>query len=1176
MTGPLARRGRAPARSLLAVPALLISALVPPFARADEPVDFNRDVRPILSDRCFACHGPDASVRQASLRLDQREVAVATLPAGRRVIAPSDVRQSELLRRVTSDDPAVRMPPDGEPLGAGDVETLSRWIAQGARYADHWSFTSPVRPAPPVADRHPIDAFVDARLEREGLVPVGEASPERLLRRVTLDLTGLPPTVAELDAFLRDDREDRYPRAVDRLLASPRHGEEMARHWLDVARFGDTHGYHLDNVRSLWPWRDWVVNAFNDNMPLDRFAVEQLAGDLLPDATRDQLVATGFNRCNPTTGEGGLIAEEYLARYAMDRVDTFSTAFLGLTTHCAQCHDHKYDPISQREYYELFAFFNNLDEQASDNNALAPPPRMKVPTADEEASLADLDARIADLRARMDAPDPEMDAGQAAWEDEWRARLDGRFIDLAPRSAVSQGGARVELLEDRSIRFTGDNPVRDVYDVVAATARPIGGVVALRLDALVDPDVGGIGRASHHNIVLTGVEVEVAPLTDPLRRTPVTLVAAAADHNQRDFPIQNAIDDDPASGWAIAGGVDEPRTAVFRFAEPVAHAEGTLFFVRLRQESGYSQHNFARVRLAVSDRDVSAPSTSSTWRIAGPFAVKDGRAAHSEELGPERLPFDASATFHDGAIAWVERPDLVDEKVHDLEGALAATYLHRTLTTPAPRALRIAVGSDDGVRIWLNGDLVLDRPAPRSVAPDQDFVTLPLVAGSNDLVMKVTNYGGGFAFYHRVVAEPIDGVPGGVARALVASADQRNDDDRGRLRRYYRELHSEPWRALDAKRQELEAERKKVDDAVAVTMVSRERAERRPARVLIRGRYDRPGDPVEPGVPAAIAEFPDDLPRNRLGLARWLVDPEHPLFARVFVNRLWQQLFGVGLVKTSEDFGMQGEWPSHPKLLDWLAVELVESGFDVRGMIRLMVTSDAYHRSAAASDVHRRVDPDNRLLARASRPRLDAEVIRDAALFHAGLLVERLGGPSVKPYQPPGIWYAVGYTSSNTARFKRDDGDALYRRSLYTFWKRTAPPPTLAMFDAPSREACTVRRARTNTPLQALALLNDEQFVEAARGFGERLARMGGDDESRMTHAFQSVTSRTPDDVELELLCGLLEEQRSAYERDSAAAAALLGVGEHPTDAALPEIDRYAWTCVANALLNLDETITRG
>ena len=1155
--------------------------------RRRDHVSFQRNSSD-LSNTCYTCHGPDEAQRQAGLRLDLRDEALTELDSGERAIVPGDSAASALYQRIAEHDPSLRMPPadQEQQLTTEQIELIRRWIDQGAEWEEHWSFVPPTRPTvPEVAQAewpiNEIDHFILSRLEAEGLRPSEQADKTTLIRRLTFDLTGLPPTLDEVDAFLQDHSPDAYERLVDRLLDSPRYGEHMARYWLDAARYGDTHGLHLDNERGIWVYRNWVIDAFRANMPFDQFTIEQLAGDLLPNPSQEQLIATGFNRCNVTTSEGGSIDEEYYVRYAVDRVETTSTVFLGLTTGCAACHDHKFDPISQREFYGLFAFFNSQTERPMDGNAMAPPPVIKVPSADQQARQEALASQLAAIRQQIEAPDAELDAAQQAWEGELADRYAQQWQLLEVSEAKSTGGATLRRLEDGSWLAEGENPSRDVYEFVARVDQAP--IVAFRLEALTHDSLPhrGPGRSDNANFVLSEFELEAAPADAPEDFRPVRLEHARADHSQAkgEYFVAKAIDGvvDATNGWAVSGYERrENRVAVFNPAEPIVFEAGTLLRIRLRHESQFGQHAIGRVRLATSTDLATAPTMWGTWQQVGPFTSQVGGEVYDVEFEPER-GVDLSATYDEGALKWTERADLADGAIHAWEGEYSATYFYRTIHAPSTRSVTLSFGSDDGIKVWLNGTVVLDKNVERGVAEDQDQIPVELASGENRLLVKVVNVRGAGAFYFRPLEEEFGGEFAEVLPLLAVVPTERSDEQVRRLREEYRRRHWDRWQPLQDELKEVEEQRAALDAAIPTTMVMKELDEPRQAYVLMRGEYDKRGDEVGRTVPAVLPALPEGAPLNRLGLAQWLVDPAHPLTARVTVNRFWQQFFGTGIVKTSEDFGSQGEWPSHAELLDWLAVDFVESGWDVRACVRRIVTSATYRQSAAVTNELLRRDPGNRLLARGSRFRLDAEVLRDNALYVSGLLLEGQVGRGVKPYQPPGLWEAVGYTSSNTAKFSRDAGDALYRRTIYTFWKRTAPPPAMLIFDAPSREACTVRRPRTNTPLQALLLMNDEQHVEAARQLAERIVREGGRTTAeRLRYAFRLVTSRWPDESELSLLHQAFESQREHFAERAAAAAELLAVGEAARDEALDVRMLAAWTMVANMLLNLDETVTRG
>jgi hypothetical protein len=1182
-----------------------LSAMLAALALASAPdgdahparrVEFDRDVRPILMDKCFACHGPDASKRKAELYLDRSDEIFKECDEGRRIVAPGDVEKSELFRRVTADDPDERMPPpqSGKLLSPEQVETLRLWIAEGAPWKDHWAFQKPVRPAPPaVRDAewcaNAIDRFVLARLESEGLAPSPAAEREALIRRASFDLTGLPPTLAEIDAFVADRSPDAYAKVVDRLLASPAYGERMASLWLDLAAYADTNGYHIDNHRDMWKWREWVIDAFNANEPFDRFTIEQLAGDMLPDATLAQKVASGFNRNHPINFEGGADPDEYQTKYVVDRVKTTSTVWMGLTMGCAECHNHKYDPITQREFYSFYALFNNVPEKGLDGAQSLPVPNIRVPAPDQARRLAAFDASVGALQARLAAPDADMDAAQVAWEAETLASLPPPVVwnVLAPTAASSRNGATLTQLADGSLLASGANPARETYEIVAAPGA--GPLAALRLEALLDPSLpeGAAGRADNGNFVLTGVEGELVTLAHPEIAEPLAFAAAEADFSQADgdFGIANAIDADPQTGWAGAQHQRRsPRTAVFVLARPLDVPADGVLRVRLRFESAFAKHAIGRLRLAAtpdSERFADRlPPKLSTWSRVGPFTAASGKLADESVFPPEqelRSETPYAASYLDGKLAWKEEPGWKDGAVQMLPGdENAAWFLARTIETDSPRRFVLHLGSDDTLKVWLDGALVHSHLEPRAPAPDQDKVEVELHAGANRLLLKVVNYSGGAGFAFRIEPAGRGGLAPELAAILRLDAAQRSAEQRAALREHYRRDVSDPGRALVAELAADEALRKALLESIPQTMVMEELPERRETNVLVRGDFRAKGERVEPGVPACVPS--SGAIADRLDLARWLVSGENPLTARVTVNRLWQMLFDNGLVKTSEDFGARSELPSHPELLDWLAVELVERGWDVKALLRELVLSSTYRQVARTTPALLERDPDNRLLARGPRQRLTSEMVRDNALAVSDLLVRTIGGPSVRPYQPKGLWEAVSFSAEFTSQsYVQDHDDALWRRGLYVYWKRALPYPSMATFDSPIHETSTCKRAETNTPLQALVLLNDPVYVEAARNLGQRILEEGGaSDEERIVFAFRLCTSRRPTVPEIAVLQRIHVVQREEYAADPAAAAELLSVGESPRRLCLDQAELAAWTAVGNVLLNLDETLHRG
>ena len=1014
--------------------------LSPAPAATASKVDFNRDIRPILSDNCYACHGPDSNKRKAGLRLDLRDGALGKLKSDAFAIVPGHPEKSSLIERIQTKDEDDRMPPadSGKKLTPEQMALLTRWIAEGAEWKAHWSFIKPERPEIPTVKNqswpaNPIDNFILARLEKEKLKPARTADRATLIRRVTFDLTGLPPTPAEVDAFLADGKSGAYERVVARLLQSPRYGEHEARYWLDLARYGDTHGLHLDNERSMWPYRDWVVGAFNRNVPFDQFTVEQLAGDLLPDATQEQKVASGFNRCNVTTSEGGAIDEEFYVRYAVDRTETVGVAFMGLTLGCATCHDHKFDPISQREFYSLYAFFNNMNEKAMDGNALLPPPVMKLPTAEELKRLESLNAAIAPIEQQM--------------------------TEAAEKIVYQEPKAKPASKEREDFVWVEDD-------------------------------------------FPAGAKAEVAGA--PLK-------------------------------WIDGERVLSGKRALTRTADGLAQD----FFTGATQP------------LMVGSQDTL-------------FAYV--------YLEPTNLPKAIMLQFH--TTDWSYRGNWGDEDAIPFGDKASPQKL---LLGPLPKAgewVRLEVdcaklGLTTGMKIdgfaftQFGGTVYWDKAGIHTATPQEDRAGESLATWERQQEAKQSAT-----------------LPRDVRDALNARARVRTETQKKLIRNYYIANVYQPTRAqfdpLIKQIADIRKQRDELENKFPATMISQDIMDKpREAYFLKRGQYDQRGDLVTRAVPAVLPPLPPSETTNRLDFARWLVRPEHPLTARVTINRFWQQFFGAGIVKSSGDFGAQGEWPSHPELLDWLATEFVRSGWDMKHMIRLMVTSATYRQSSAVTPEVLQKDPANRLYARGPRFRLDAEMIRDNALSVSGLLVEKMGGRGVKPYQPPGIWEAVGYTASNTARFEQDHGEALYRRSLYTFWKRTAPPPYLTTFDAPSREKYCTRRERTDTPLQALVTLNDPCYVEAARHLGARMIEHGATDKDRLNYGFRLLTARPPTSAELKILHQTLAKYQAKYQKEVEAARKLIAVGESPKNEKLNPSELASYTMVASLLLNLDETLNK-
>ena len=1031
-----------------------------PFAVASETreaptVQYNRDVRPILADKCFHCHGPDAATRQADLRLDERGDATADRD-GHRAIVPRKQTSSELIRRVSSTNDDERMPPpdSGPTLTDEEIDILRRWIQGGAEYQTHWSFISPKRPAlPNVADsswpKNAIDHFVLARLNREKRKPSAEADSAMLIRRVSLDLTGLPPTVDEVIAFEKAFEQNEvtaYSELVDRLLKSPRYGEHMAVGWLDAARYADTNGYFTDNDRTMWPWRDWVINAFNQNMPFDQFTIEQLAGDLLPGSTIDQKIATGFNRNHMVNNETGIIEEEFRVEYVVDRADTTATVWMGLTVGCARCHDHKYDPISQKDFYRFFAFFNNVPERGLSGSGGNSTPTLKVPAKELLSRLAKTRRKVASAERKFAAVKKQLDVEQAAWEataiddlsrDDTGGLVSHLSLDTAFASAVTTGSVGIAAgLLGKAAKFNGDGCV----------------------------SFSGVGDFDHDEAFSVGA-------------------------------------------WVRA----ESAGCVFSKMDDANEMRG--FDITLRKNKAIVNLVHGWNRNAI--------------RVATKSSIPTRQWQHL------MMTYDGSGMAK-GVTIYVDGVPQPVEIIHD---SLMATIRNsEPLRIGRRQASASLKGLVDDVRIY-------DRRL--SDAEVSELVSSQLIRG--------------------VLSKP---------------AGNRSEALKRKLRAWFIS-HRYDSRAAEftVKLSRLRKEVTSLAKSVPTTMVMQESAKPRSAFVLLRGEYDRPGEKVTARFPGFVSGDDDSEdsvppPLNRLDLAKWLVDPSHPLTARVTVNRLWQQLFGVGIVKTVDDFGTQGEWPSHPELLDWLTVELVESGWDLQHVLKLIVTSATYRQTSNAAPESFANDPENRLLARGPRFRMRAEMLRDNALAISGLLVEKIGGPSVKPYQPAGLWKAVTYDGDS--EYVPDKGDSLYRRSLYTFWKRQSPPPNMLVFDAPTRETCTAQRSQTNTPLQALALMNDPTFVEASRKLAERMMTLpNAANTDRVALAFRAATARRPTSDEVRILLDVFDAHKTKYSKTAEDAERLLSVGYSNSNESLAPATLAAWTTVASIILTLDETVTK-
>ena len=1009
---------------LSAAPAL---AAPPPLPKV---VDFNRDVKPILADNCFKCHGPDKNQRKADLRLDLKEGLFAN-GAEDAPVVPGKPDRSELYTRLLEKDPELRMPgaASGKKLTQRQIAILKRWIEQGAEWKGHWAYLKPVRPALPMEDlsfpgsasaRNAVDRFILAKLKEAELKPSPEADRVTLIRRLSFDLTGLPPTRAEVDAFLNDRSPDAYEKLVDRLLDSPHYGERMAMYWLDLVRYADSIGYHSDNPMNVSPYRDYVIRSFNVNKRFDRFTLEQIAGDLLPDASLETRIGSAYNRLLQTTEEGGAQAKEYLAKYDADRVRNVSSVWLGQTMGCCQCHDHKFDPLTTKEFYSFAAFFADIKEAPVGRRE----PGIPVPSEAQQRELTTIDTAIAALRTKLEQKTPELEAARQEWEKQAAiaAAIEWQLLD-AEKMETKRGTMLVKQA-DHSIRAGGNVPAKDTYTITIKT--DLKGITGFRLEALPDPTrlAQGPGAAPNGNFVLTEFRVAASARGQPVKN--VGLSKAIAEHSQDTFPVANAIDGRDDTGWAILPYTGQAHSAIFEVTNPIPGGAGTMLTLVLDFQSVYPKHLIGRFRLSAT----TSPNP----------------------CGAKSLPPNVHA------------------------------------------ALRVT-------------------PAKRTPAQTKEIDP-----------------------YYQSIAPAL-----ALVRAEIASLEQK--------------------KAILLK-----------DTPTVLISVS---VPPRTIHVLPRGNWLVDSGPVvEPAVPAVLPQPKFAGPRGtRLDLAKWLVERDNPLTARVFANRMWKLFFGMGLSKSLEDLGSQGELPTHPELLDWLAVEFMDSGWNVKHLVKVLVMSETYRQSSKPRADLKEHDPFNRLLARQARFRFDAEMVRDNVLALSGLLSEHVGGPSVKPYQPAGYWSALNFP---VREWRNDTGAALYRRGLYTHWQRSFPHPSMVAFDAPSREECTVERPRSNIPQQALVLLNDPTYVEAARVFAERIMKEGGKTpEERAAWALRAAVSRQPLEPEVKVLAALYAKHAKEYAADKTAATKLLATGARPMPKDVDAAELAAWTSVARAILNLHEVITR-
>lgn len=1037
----------------------VLLALASGTTSAAAPLGYNKDIRPILAENCFACHGPDSAARKGDLRLDRRDDAIKSGS-----IIPGKPDQSPIIERVLSSEKGKTMPPpkSHKTLTARQKNTLAQWVREGAPYELHWSFLAARKPSLPAIKnnawaRNPIDHFILADLEKKGLAPAPEADRRTLARRLSLDLTGLPPEPAMVEAFVADKRPDAYELLVDELMKSSGWGEHRGRYWLDAARYADSHGIHFDNYREMWSYRDWVINAFNKNMPFDRFTIEQLAGDLLPNATLEQKVASGFNRCNITTNEGGAISEEYLVLYTRDRTETVSQVWLGLTAGCAVCHDHKFDPISMKDFYSMAAFFNNTTQNAMDGNIKDTPPIIPVPRVEDLPQWNKVSKELAEAKKKVDErkvqSKPDFDKWMASAKPETiRAKTPTEGLTL--HAPLKEGkGTRV--------KFQIQGKERDINSTDITWAK---------------------GHAEDKAVVMG---------------KPGAISISDVGNFERDQKFS-------FGAWVLA-----PR------------APNGAIFARMDNSKDYRGWDL--------------------WYENGKFGCHIINAWPGNAIKVVTNAAFNPNVWHHVFVTYDGSSKASGVKVFVNGVPQATTVLNNNLSQSIRTQVPFKIGTRD------SADFI-----QRATLSDLRFYDRELNAN------EVASLG------------PIDRV----AQILAKAADKRSKEETNELFDWWIGNLDTTSRDLAARYASLDREEKQLRSSGTIAHVMAEKPEPAMAFILNRGEYDKRKDKVSANTPEVLPALPKDSPRNRLGFAQWLLAPEHPLTARVTVNRFWQELFGNGLVRTSGDFGISGELPTHPELLDFLAIEFREKNWDVKAFFKLLVTSATYRQSALTTPEKLEKDPQNRLLSRGARFRFDAEMVRDYALAASGILVRKVGGPSVKPYQPEGVWDAVAMIGSNTRDYKADTGDSLYRRSMYTFWKRSAPPASMEIFNAPNRETCTVRRERTNTPLQALVTLNDPQFIEAARFLGEKTLKEGGPTlGEQLDFVCMHVLARKLSATEKSLVLAGHSDLTGYYTKNPADATRLISVGASRADAKLNQINLAAWTMTINSIMNLDEAL---
>jgi hypothetical protein len=1146
----------------------LVIVWIGSIAAADDRVDFNREIRPILAKKCFACHGPDEEHREAGLRLDLLEGATAKLESGAAAIVPSNSAQSELIRRIRSADESERMPPaeTGITLTAEQKSLLTRWIDQGASFAPHWSFVKPVRPKVPTSEpivpaASAIDLFVRQRLDAAGLKPAPLADRFALIRRLSLDLRGLPPTLDEAEAFVNDQSPDAIERLTDRYLADPAYGERWARMWLDLARYADSRGYGSDPLRpNIWRYRDWVIDAFNANQPFDQFTVDQLAGDLLPSATLEQKVATAFHRNTMTNTEGGTDDEEFRVAAVKDRADTTMQVWMGITLGCAKCHNHKYDPISQREYYSFFAIFNQTADSDKGDDA----PFISAPTREYHERVRLIDEQIAAVRQKLELPTPELAAEQAKWEASLLVKA--TWQPLTPVEMNSKGGATFKAIDDGSVQVSGENPNQDSFTLSAKT--DLAGITALRLETIPDPSLpqASAARSPSGDFRLTRFSATAQDANASDTAATGRFVRIELPGNGKMLSLAEVQVFDGADNVALKGTAKQSSTDYEGEAKRAldGNTNGHYFEANSTTHTKIEANPWWEVDLG----DGKLIERISIWN----------RTDGGDAIGSRLASYKVAILDAERKVVWQQSPP---------DFPKPSTALAVSGVTSIAFAEALANYSADGLPIASVVKSPADPKAGWGVGAQRDkphwavFVaSAPLSAkGSTLLKIKLDFQGpepqqtlGRF----RLSATSDAGIlnrlkmPAEILAIVDTPAANRTAEQQAKLAAHYRTLASN----LKPLRDQITALEKSKPPMPTVPVFQQLAAgQERKTFIQIKGNFLTKGEEVAPALPAAWHPLEESIPRDRLGIARWIVHPDNPLTARVMTNRLWAQLFGMGIVETEEDFGIQGEQPSHPDLLDWLAIEFMRRGWGVKAMLRTVVGSDTYRQSARVSPESLAQDPRNRLLSRGARFRLEAEMVRDQALAISGLLSHKLRGPSVFPPQPAGLWQAA-FNGERT--WTTSTGEDKYRRGLYTFWRRTTPYPSMTTFDATSREICAMRRIRTNTPLQAFVTLNDPVYVEASQALARRIIQDGGTTPTeRAALGLRLCLIRPPSESQIQSLVALYESELAHYQSDAAAAEQLATQPLGPLPSGLRPAEAAAWTVVANVLLNMDGVLMR-